>query len=226
MSYPQAPWRLQGFALQTLHLLDIDRVRPLIPPEFEIVSTLPGKTVGCVYISSYGSGSRLEYNELIVTPAIVSYGGQWGGWVSHIYVDNPDSVDGGREIWGLPKELAEFSWELGNRVTVRSNDQQLCSLNYTSQSFGLAMPTLPTPFLSGYVFSTLGTSILRFQAQFKAKAKLVSGQLSVPPVESPFGTLGLGQPWLTVSFEDLDLMAGTPVVVGQKTVEYSYRRAF
>jgi acetoacetate decarboxylase len=46
-------------------------------------------------------------------------------------VDNPDSVAGGREIWGLPKELAEFSWLGGDRVltflsvrlTVRQNNK-------------------------------------------------------------------------------------------------------
>jgi acetoacetate decarboxylase len=53
----------------------------------------------------------LEYSELIVIAGLVRYSGQIGGWVSHIYVDNADSVAGGRNIWGLPKELAEFIWE-------------------------------------------------------------------------------------------------------------------
>ena len=155
MPYPPAPWTLQGYALQTLQLIDIERVRPLIPPEFDIVSVLPGKTLGGVYLSSYGSGSVLEYSELIVNAAIVHYSGKSGGWVSHLYVDSADSVAGGREIWGLPKELAEFTWEKGSRtvsgyensVIVRHGEQTLCRLSYNQQNFGLPLP------FSGDVFS-------------------------------------------------------------------------
>jgi acetoacetate decarboxylase len=45
----------------------------------------------------------LEYNELIIIAAVLGYKGKFGAWISHIYVDNPDSVAGGREIWGYLK---------------------------------------------------------------------------------------------------------------------------
>ncbi len=38
MPYPQPPWTLKGYAIQTLHLVNIDQVRPLIPLELEIFS--------------------------------------------------------------------------------------------------------------------------------------------------------------------------------------------
>jgi acetoacetate decarboxylase len=38
MVYPPAPWQLQGYALQTLQLVDMARVRPAIPLELEIIS--------------------------------------------------------------------------------------------------------------------------------------------------------------------------------------------
>ncbi|HAA28493.1 MAG TPA: acetoacetate decarboxylase, partial [Cyanobacteria bacterium UBA8553] len=140
MPYPSAPWTLQGYALQTLQLIDVERVRPLIPSEFEIVCVLPGKTVAGVYLSCYGSGSVLKYSELIVNTAIVRYFGKIGGWVSHLYVDSAASVAGGREIWGLPKALAEFTWKKNsptvsgydNSVIVRQGEQVLCRLNYQS----------------------------------------------------------------------------------------------
>lgn len=123
MTHPPAPWTLQGYAIQSAHLLDIERVRPYIPQEFGIIQVLPGKTVGGVYLSHYGSGSVLEYSELIVVAGLVSYSGKFGGWISHIYVDNPDSVAGGREIWGLPKELAEFTWKKGDRIQPQSTNR-------------------------------------------------------------------------------------------------------
>src|ERR687886_1732847 len=204
MTYPQAPWTLQGYALQTLQLIDVERVRPLIPPEFDIVSVLPGKTIGGVYLAYYGSGSVLEYSELIVAAAMVGYSGKIGGWVSHIYVDNGDSVAGGREIWGLPKELAEFTWEKGTRtasgyencVTVRQGEQTLCQLSYNHQTLGLPLP------FSGDVFSTRSESILLFNGKFEGSVGIVGSQLQVP-VESPFASLGLDRPWLTFYGEKL-----------------------
>jgi hypothetical protein len=94
MAYPQAPWTLQGYSLQTLNLIDITAARSLVPSELEIISVWPGKTLGGVYVASYGSGSTLEYNELIVVSAITRYANRFGTWISHIYVDNPDSVAG------------------------------------------------------------------------------------------------------------------------------------
>ncbi len=215
MSYPQTPWTLQGYAFQTLHLLDIDRVRPLIPSELQIISVLPGKTIGGVYLSYYGTNSVLQYNELIVIAGIVSYAGKFGGWVSHIYVDNSDSVAGGREIWGLPKELADFNWE-DNQVTVRQGNRGLCRFNYNRQSFGWRQR------LGASSFSTLGSNILVFPAELEARLGLVSSKLEIP-AESPFAGLSIGQPLLTVHADQMHLMVGQPGVVGQREAEFSYR---
>ena len=216
MPYPQSPWTLKGYAFQTLHLLDIDRVRPLIPPELNIISVFPGKTLGGVYLSYYGQGSVLEYSELIVIAAFLNYKGNFGGWVSHIYVDNSDSVAGGREIWGLPKEMAEFTWEHDNRVTVRQGNRTLCSLGYNRQGFGLKQR------LGASSFSTLGFNLLLFPAEVESRFGLVGSKLEIP-LESPFASLNIGQPWLTVHADSLNLKVGAPEVVGQKAAEFSYR---
>ena len=214
MTYPQAPWTLKGYAFIGLQPIDIDRVRPLIPSELGIISVWPGKTVGGVYLSSYGPSSVLEYNELIVVAALTSYAGEFGGWISHIYVDNPDSVAGGREIWGLPKELAEFKWE-GDRVTVHQENQRLCSLNYSRQGIGWRQ------WLAASAFSTLESNLVSFKSEFESQLGFVSSKLEVP-VESPFASLGLGQAWLTVHCDDLHLRVAAPQVVGQRGV-HSYR---
>lgn len=223
MAYPQAPWKLQGYALQTVKVIDIERVRPFIPSELEILSVWPGKTVGGVYLSYYGSGSVLEYSELIVVAGVVSYSGKIGGWVSHIYVDSTDSVAGGREIWGLPKELAEFTWEketphtsgYENCVTVRQGERTLCSLHYNPQNLGLQVP------FSGEVFSTKRDSILLFKGELKSRISLVSSQLIIPP-ESPFASLGLEQPWITAYCNQLHLVTGVPEVVGHREANFSF----
>ena len=224
MLYPPAPWKLQGYAIATLQLVDVALVRPLVPSELEIVSLLPGKTLGGIYICSYGLGSVMEYNELIVVSAIANYTGKWGAWISHIYVDNPHSVAGGREIWGLPKELAQFSWEgshsvkaapLGYRVTVCQGNRQLCSLGYSQQSLALPLP------LSGNVFSAHRSNLLLFKGEFQSRIGLIKGELQVIE-ESPFANLNLGQPLLTVACEDMRLIANPPEIVGNRAVDFSY----
>lgn len=224
MSYPTAPWTLQGDAIQTLQLIDIKQVRPFIPPEFEIVSVLPGKTIGGVYLSNYSSGSTLQYSELIIAPGIVNYSGKIGGWISHIYVDNFDSVAGGREIWGLPKEIADFTWEKSsqnssgaeNTVIVRQGRQTLCQLKYNIPSFGFSIP------FSGDVFSTKSDSILSFQGKFAANISLCGSQLQIP-IESPFASLGLDQTFLTFYCKNLSLVAGIPKVAGYRTASLTKR---
>jgi hypothetical protein len=216
MPYPQAPWKLQGYAIQTLNILDIDRVRPLIPSELNIISVWPGKTLGGVYLSYYAPGSELEYSELIVIAALVGYKGKFGGWVSHIYVDNPDSVAGGREIWGLPKEMAEFTWDQDNHVTVRQGNRTLCRLNYNRQDFGWQQ------WIGASSFSTLGSDLLLFPAEAEFRLGIVSSKLEIPS-QSPFASLNIGQPWLTVHADQMRLKVGAPEVVGQKAADFSYR---
>ncbi len=205
MSYPQPPWTLKGDAFLTLQLLDIARVRPLIPTELNIVSLLPGKTVGGVYLSKYTSGSVLEYSELIVIAGFTSYKGKFGGWVSHIYVDNPDSVAGGREVWGLPKELAQFTWT-EHSVTVSQADKLLCTLNYRRQSFGLPLK------LSASAFSAKSSNLSIFPATVEANFALVSSKLEIPST-SPFASLNISQPIVTVHSDRLHLVVDAPTAV-------------
>jgi acetoacetate decarboxylase len=207
MSYPQPPWTLKGYAFQTVQLLDIARVRSLIPAKFNIISVLPGKTIGGVYLSQYSSDSVLEYSELIIIAGFLSYEGKFGGWVSHIYVDNPDSVAGGREVWGLPKELAQFSWT-ENSVTVSQANQVLCKLEYKRQSFGFPLK------LSASAFSCKSSNLLMFPASVESNFGLVRSKLEIPST-SPFAALNISQPILTIHSDRLNLVVDAPTVVGQ-----------
>nr|WP_290226799.1 acetoacetate decarboxylase family protein [Trichocoleus desertorum] len=204
MPYPSAPWTLRGHALQTLHLVDSASVRSLLPSGLEVLEPWPGKALTTVYVSAYQSGSVLEYNELIVA-ALIRQSGNIGGWVTHIYVDNPDSVAGGREIWGLPKELADFTWESGEtqQVTVRQGDRLLCSLRY-EPPFSLWRQ----PF-SATSFSLLDSALLSFGAHLDSRLGLVKGHLEVP-ANSPLAQVDFGQPWLTVSHAEMELRVDAP----------------
>ena len=212
MSYPPAPWTLQGKALQTIQLVDTMKVRSLVPQELKIVPVAPGRTLATVYLASYGPGSTLDYNELIVAPALTRYQGKWGFWVSHIYVDNADSMAAGREIWGLPKELAEFTWDSErNRVVVRQRDRLLCTLDYGRRFWLWKQRIIPS------VFTLLGSDLLLFKGEVRARLGIAGGHLQVPD-ESPFKNLGLGRGWLTYHYKEMKFIAREPKVVGQRVI--------
>jgi acetoacetate decarboxylase len=69
VGYPAAPWTLMGYAVQTLQFVDTRQARSFVPSKLRILSVLPGKTLGGMYLASYGPGSVLEYDELIVAAA-------------------------------------------------------------------------------------------------------------------------------------------------------------
>lgn len=206
MTYPPAPWHLQGKALVNLYLVSVDVARLLIPSELTIIPILPGKTIGGVYVASYQAGSILEYNELIVVPALVRYQHHIGFWISHIYVDHQDSMRGGREIWGLPKEIAQFSWK-NTEVLVTQNNRSLC--HFSLQSEWINLNSRLQPKLQGDCLSRLGTNLLSFKSHLKAKYSVVKSTLEIPQ-ESPFFSLNLGRGFLACSLNNLELTVNAP----------------
>jgi len=212
MTYPPAPWKVQGYALQTVQFIDIARSRPLVPPELDIVALLPGKTLAGVFFAHYGPGLVMEYYELLVVAALTRYQGQFGLWISHIYVDSADSMAGGRGIWGLPKELAQFTWEQGhkNRFTARQGDRVLCMLDYGKPRW-LWRQKLATPQVS-----IRGANLLRFSNTVDARLGLASGQLHVP-ADSPFASLGLGTARFTYHYGDLTAIIKAPRLLGKQS---------
>jgi len=207
--YPAAPWSLRGRALVSVHAVDIAVMRQVLPATLEILPVFPGKTLGGVYLSSYETGSVLTYNELIVFCGLVKYGDRTSSWVTHIYVDNPQSVAGGRQIWGLPKQLATFRWTAGNhpQISVSQDDQMLCRFEYQGQ-----LPGIPTPIPSfAGTFSLLDAQHVWSSVQGSAKTHLLVGAEVEVPATSPFAAFNLTQPLMAFGLEDLNLLVKSPV---------------
>lgn len=209
-SYPPPPWHLYGSAFATLQPVHIECSRAFIPTDFQVLPVLPGQTLGGLYFALYEGNSTLTYSELIVVAGLVRHQYRWGVWVSHIYVDHPDSVAGGRNIWGLPKELAAFEWR-DHGVEVRQGDAVLCQFQYKQQ--GLPLP-IRMPTLSGNVLSILNGNILLFQGDFTESLNWIEGTVNIPAT-SPFAGLKLDHSWLTLQLCNLQLKAKMPDIVGQ-----------
>jgi Acetoacetate decarboxylase (ADC) len=100
--YPPPPWRSCGvlrFGLLTTR-------EPLTVPD-ELTHLLdPHRLV--ILLIRYKEGT-LRYDEFM-TGSPVRCGLRCGLWVHNIWVNDLASLWGGREIWGIPKQLADFSW--------------------------------------------------------------------------------------------------------------------
>jgi hypothetical protein len=139
--YPQPPWKLHGKSVQAARLVPIDIARAFVPRAMHIVSVVPGKTLAVLYCAQYSVGSTLQYHELIVAPALIYAHRRVGMWISHIYVDDCAARDGGRKIWGLPKELASFQWlPQEASVQVSRGEQTLCHMEWRVPRASLKMP--------------------------------------------------------------------------------------
>ncbi len=118
-AYPAPPWTTHGDARFVAYLVDASAVRP--PPGLRLLSRA-GRSVGLLGYVHYRAPSPLTYRELLWMPARVEAVGADGrrsrGWyVAKMLVDDERSLVAGRELWALPKELADFETRGAEVVT-------------------------------------------------------------------------------------------------------------
>ena len=106
MSFPPEPWYLGGSLL-----VSVFRVPTAdLPPEFAAgpkPRTVGRNTIVGAAFANYRPGGVLAYDELLVaTPTLA--GGRLSVTIPQIWVDSPESLEGGRALWGIPKQLGNF----------------------------------------------------------------------------------------------------------------------
>lgn len=146
----------------------LPRPRIDIPPPLS--PAVPGPWVpGVVVAARYGAGSSLVYDELAVV-VCVRHGARLGVQIVGLWVDEPASVEGGRSIWGLAKELARFAWADGAgavRVSVRAGREPLA--RFRARRLGPAIP-LPFP-LALRVFQARAGRVESFRVRLRARVR-------------------------------------------------------
>jgi hypothetical protein len=107
---PPAPWELQGKGFVFLYKFDTH----IIDNEQFIPDWLQGKyrlPWGFVMLVQYDSSPVGAYYELLLIPGWFRHPQGSAFAITKIYVSSMDSVLGGRQNWGIPKELANFDWQ-------------------------------------------------------------------------------------------------------------------
>ncbi len=134
--------------------------RPLsLPPGLQHL--LPSRSI-VIALLRYLEGT-LRYDELIIG-SLLRHGFQAGLHVQHIWVNDTQSLQGGRQIWGLPKELATFSWA-GSTVQVADSAGSIVTLSIDPRTALLPRLPLPLPFF-GYLDNGWVYTIARASARF------------------------------------------------------------
>ena len=91
--------------------------------------------VGTVMLVDYDTSPVGPYQELLFIPGLFRFGDTTSFSISKIYVSTRDSVWNGRQNWGIPKELADFSFVLnsdGSRtISVQCDGRSFLSLRAT-----------------------------------------------------------------------------------------------
>lgn len=178
--YPPPPWTMHGeayFAAYRVRTSDLT-----LPAGMKVAHPGP-HTVGLLGYVRYEPPSPLCYDELIWMPCFVraeEFGPAAKGWfVSIMYVNQLDTLAGGREIWKIPKTLARFERGDGT-LAVNADDGTEMRLR-----FGRIGPGIPG--VRGRM-TTLqwndGRSLCRFGA--RATATAGAGRLSVDSFRSDY----------------------------------------
>lgn len=136
VAYPPPPWYLGGNSWVGVFKSPIGAgipipLKPLINSQYLVVALI-----------RYLHGS-LTYDELIIG-SMARYKWRIGLFVHHIWVDDMSSLWGGRRIWGLNKEMAEFSWK-EDTVEITDEHGQIASITVDQQKSSLPAIKLPVP---------------------------------------------------------------------------------
>ncbi|WP_433043773.1 acetoacetate decarboxylase family protein [Dactylosporangium sp. CS-033363] len=109
MGYPPEPWTLRGRMVVSVWMLPLALV-PALPPELRgavrVLRLGSRALIGTAWVD-YRPGGDLSYRELLAA-VLMRAGLRSRVTITHIWVDSPESRDGGRELWGIPKDLAAF----------------------------------------------------------------------------------------------------------------------
>jgi hypothetical protein len=207
-AYPPAPWQLGGWGVATFGLVDAKAAAAFVPSGVHVVHVGGGKTLGGLFFLAYERGT-LVYHELNIVAGLVRVGSRFAFYLPRLYVDSEASLAGGRDIWGVPKELATFdvSHEIGlTTIAVHQGSRELWRLRCGVATRGLRVP-LPMP-----SFGVRGDQFLFFTGALAARLSLVRAEIRMP-ADGEFAALALDRPRRAVRCENLSLMVPVPLAV-------------
>lgn len=206
VDYPPAPWQLTGQLYGSLWLVPQASFREELPAQFEPVVNLGRLAVFAGFVD-YQPGSVLTYHELLAG-VLVHLKGSWrvAMHVTHIWVDSIPSLHGGRALWGVPKELANFDFKYARRQRYfkgLATDSKSGPLAFGTFDAMLGMP-FDVPFLTPFPnLQILHGKTYATAAAYLSNGHFCRGGLRIP-AQSPLASLGISDRRPLTSFAGLN----------------------
>ncbi|WP_019813450.1 acetoacetate decarboxylase family protein [Saccharomonospora saliphila] len=221
--YPAEPWRLAGEAYLSVWRVPVYAL-PRVP---EVVTpvTFAGHAFVITAWIDYTPPGQLAYHELLATVA-VRHGTRPAGSITEIWVDSDASLEGGRRLWGIPKEKAALDFRYGPTFTATATaDRATPATPFPGAGTGgagqraarpLARATF-TPRPIGSPAARLTFSIIQAVAgspyvspvRAWARPRAASARWELAP-DGPLGYLAGRRPLASAHLRDARLVFGTP----------------
>lgn len=138
-AYPPSPWRLTAHAYVGLYLVPVGSL-PAPHSAATKPVTLFGHGIVAAAFFVYEEPSPLTYNEIMSTVLVRK------GWrplvsITKIWVDSEASRDGGRALWAIPKDLADFAIDPHTSYVVAEGETSIVALAvHSARALPIALP--------------------------------------------------------------------------------------
>jgi hypothetical protein len=184
-----------------MHLLSVPRGQlPSQPAGFRPL-TFAGRGLVLVGWVRYDSGPVGPYRELFAA-VVGRYGRRVAPVVTHMWVDNPASRAGGRELWGYPKEMATIAVDTpGTRGPMIADART----EHGSLAHGSFQPRLVLPFRLTLAMSNAQPhegSVQLVACTVTSRPALLGRAVFEAAEDGPLGYLRTGRRLFTVALRD------------------------
>lgn len=184
-------------------LFDVDAgaARALVPDEFDLVESAPGRCQVVIAVIDYRDNDLGDYLEVGITFFVTPAGGspdQAGTFITRLPVDQEFTCEAGRTIWGFPKTVEDIELDYADTsvtCTLRMDDQLVLRLTLPRGGTD-EMPQMPmatytviddTPHATRFSQGGAGSQVL-------VGSEGVTLELGDHPVAKELASLGLPAP--------------------------------
>lgn len=199
--YPPEPWNLRGRGDITVRRVAVDRL-PALPVGVRPVTVRSRALVATVWVD-YSAAGLLPYHELLAA-VVVLHGRRLALTITDIWVDSPISRAGGRELWGIPKERADFTPGGASGWSARLDGLPIAEASFTPGR----LPAVPLPVsLPSRVIQTLAGATVASRISARGRVRPARSTWTLAG-DGPLGWLEGSSPLLSISAEDFRMTFG------------------
>ncbi|NYG55502.1 acetoacetate decarboxylase family protein [Nocardioides perillae] len=208
-AYPPEPWDLEGTGQVGAWRVDAARVPALPDGARPLVAR--GRALAVTAFVDYAPTGLMAYHELLAG-VLARHGRGVALSITDIWVDSEVSLAGGRGLWGIPKDLADFpdgtaapTGRAGAATTAALVDGRVAARATYAAARGPAL-RLPLP-LVGRVVQTLAGETVATRIRAGGRVRRASATWELP-ADGPLGWLDGARPVLHLLADPFSLTFG------------------